>query len=774
MAELMHVLKPPCAFGKYELLERIGTGGMAEVFRAKLPGIAGFEKIVVIKCLHAHLLDQPSAVAMFVEEAKLAAQVQHKNVVQVHELDRLPTGEYFMVLEYVQGTDLKQLLQHARNTLTRIAPWLSVHIAIEVLEALIHAHALTDPSGRPRNIVHRDVAPDNIFISDLGDIKLGDFGVAKDDARPDLGTHEIKGKISYMAPEALAGSPIDQRYDVFALGVVLWECLTQRPLFRGETTAETISMICSGERWPPSAFAQRIPPELDQCVLRALEHDRARRFPSTREMQARLLEILPRLRQKVGPIAVRTEMQSLLSEEVTVPTLSGPPQPNRPKRDSEPLEITDDLIVDETVDENARTVEDHVDPSTSWDGTYAIINPRLRPDLASRSRTSAVETDDLLSRHLVYSIPMPGEPSDVETADIIKSKHARMAEGGAADPIVFQPEELVDSPTPTSGSRVWEPYEGPHPFWMRSLHQLGFGPCSIQDLLTMIRVRVPVGARRSAEISGDGRSWMPLKRFIDLARLHGVEFSSQVPDGVASGQLETSTVVPLFGRLAQHRASGRLVVINESLTPAATIEIHMIAGAPTLVTTSNPRLDTPTQLTSQRVLDPSQLEACMHAVVLEERPLEEIVLERTGIDLSMSRTRFMLARLEPLLTWRSATFAFTPSAPAELDPFAPSLLALLPPLVHRTKSIEQLRALLGTAIDGTYERTERFDDTVRELALSAAQLAGINPLGQTRTLDEALRCSLGGEKFALTMAYILVNLGLLRPRVRSFSSTPPY
>src|SRR5262249_1733633 len=151
--------------------------------------------------------------------------------------------------------------------------------------------------------------------------------------------------------------------------------------------------------------------------------------------------------------------------------------------------------------------------------------------------------------------------------------------------------------------------------------------------------------------------------------------------------------------------------------------------------------------------------------------LEEVVLAKAGVDISGYRGRLMLFRLEPLLIWESTMFAFTSASPTELEPFAPSLLALLPPLVQRTKSTEHLRRLLQSSMDVSYERVPNFDEVLREFSLTSAQLTGINPLGQTRTLEEALRCSLGGEKFAMTMAYILVHLGLLRPKTRSFSST---
>src|SRR5688572_15840739 len=282
----------PRSFGKYELLERVGDGGMAEVFRARLPGVAGFEKIVVIKKILPHLAKKKRFVDMFVAEAKLAAEVQHKNVVQVFELGQIPeSGEFYMAMEYVQGTDLRHVLGYTTKRNLRMPPWFSVYVVSEILEGLHFAHMLADHSGRPRNIVHRDVTPSNIFVSSKGEIKLGDFGVARDDARQDgkTKTGQLKGKIGYMSPEQVRSLPVDGRTDVFALGIVLWECLAQRRLFKGRSDFEAMSLICTAPREPPSAYSADIPPALDQIVFDALEPALERRIPTAREMQARLL-----------------------------------------------------------------------------------------------------------------------------------------------------------------------------------------------------------------------------------------------------------------------------------------------------------------------------------------------------------------------------------------------------------------------------------------------------------------------------------------------------
>ncbi len=296
----------PTHLGKYELLDRLGEGGMAEVFRAKLPGAAGFEKIVVIKLMRPELVARPEMVNMFVAEAKLAANIHHQNIVQVFELEETE-GRLFMVLEYVEGTDLRQILQTANKHKVRLPVWFTVKVMTDVLAGLGYAHELKDQEGRPRNVVHRDVSPSNIFVSKTGEVKLGDFGVAKDHSRSEQTlTGTIKGKLSYMSPEQLYHRPLDQRSDVFAAGVVLWEMLAQRRLFGGRRPEiETMNLICTGERVAPSSHFGDIPRELDACVLRALRPSPSQRFLTARDFATRLLEILQDLKPRIFPDDVR-------------------------------------------------------------------------------------------------------------------------------------------------------------------------------------------------------------------------------------------------------------------------------------------------------------------------------------------------------------------------------------------------------------------------------------------------------------------------------------
>jgi serine/threonine-protein kinase len=306
-------LESPIQFGRYTLLERIGIGGMAEIFRARLNGPDGFQKIVVIKRALPHLAQDKLGVRMFVEEAKLAASISHDGIAQVLELGQSPDGEWFIVMEHVDGIDLSKLLVAAEHRALRMPPWLSVHVAAEVLDALAHVHELADGTGAPLGVVHRDVTPSNVIASYFGRIKLSDFGIAKFSGKsPTTMAGQLKGKPSYMSPEQLDNTPLDARSDLFTVGIWLWECLTQRKLFVAKDHFALVLEIAEGKRRAPSEVAADVPRTLDRLVLKALSTSPDDRFPSAREMRAALLGELAVMHPNIGREHVATAMAALL------------------------------------------------------------------------------------------------------------------------------------------------------------------------------------------------------------------------------------------------------------------------------------------------------------------------------------------------------------------------------------------------------------------------------------------------------------------------------
>ncbi|MGH7272452.1 MAG: serine/threonine-protein kinase, partial [Polyangiaceae bacterium] len=230
-------------FGRYRLLERLGQGGMAEVYRAKSYGVEGFEKILVIKLILPEFARSPDFVAMFIHEAKLAVRLSHPNIVQVFDLGKAPSepsdgGEprdvYYMAMEHVHGLDLALVLAPSRRQEIPLPIPMGVFVAAEVAKGLDHAHRRRDEQMRPLGIVHRDVSPQNVLVSFEGEVKVTDFGIAKargtlvslDGSATSEAPAELKGKFSYMSPEHVAGEPVDGRSDLFSLATVLYELVT--------------------------------------------------------------------------------------------------------------------------------------------------------------------------------------------------------------------------------------------------------------------------------------------------------------------------------------------------------------------------------------------------------------------------------------------------------------------------------------------------------------------------------------------------------------------
>ena len=281
----------PQQFGKYLLTERIGSGGMAEIFRATAFGVEGFTKEICIKRILPTLSSDQTFVNMFIDEAKIAVSLHHANVVQVFDLGRI--GEhYFIAMELVRGRDLLQIINACRAQRRRMPSHVAVLIVSELCKGLDYAHRVK-MEGRPLGIIHRDVSPSNIMVSWEGEVKVADFGIAKAAHQEKTATGTMKGKYGYMSPEQVKGEKIDIRSDVFAAGVLLWESLVGKRLFKGETDLETLELVREA-RIPalPSAYNKQVSPQLDQLVLRALAVDPADRFQTASELHQALAEEL--------------------------------------------------------------------------------------------------------------------------------------------------------------------------------------------------------------------------------------------------------------------------------------------------------------------------------------------------------------------------------------------------------------------------------------------------------------------------------------------------
>ena len=285
-------MNKPIPFGKYYLLDRINTGGMAEVFRAKAFGVEGFERLVAVKRILPTIAEDVDFITMFIDEAKIAVQLNHANIAQIFDLGKV--GEsYFIALEYVHGRDLRALYDLCVKLGEPMPIAMACYVIMKVCEGLDYAHNKRDASGRDLELVHRDVSPQNILISFDGEVKLIDFGIAK--AAGKAGRTQagiLKGKFGYLSPEQVEGEEIDRRSDLFGVGIVLYELLTNQRLFAGDSDFSTIEKVRNVDVPRPSIYNKSVPAALEAIVLKALARDRAVRFQTAMELHDELQKFL--------------------------------------------------------------------------------------------------------------------------------------------------------------------------------------------------------------------------------------------------------------------------------------------------------------------------------------------------------------------------------------------------------------------------------------------------------------------------------------------------
>jgi eukaryotic-like serine/threonine-protein kinase len=303
--------------GKYEILALLALGGTAEIYLARIAGAAGFEKYVVVKCLHDHLADDQTFVKMFLDEARLAAALDHSNIVQTMELGEYE-NRYFMVLEFLAGLSLAMIVRRASERLQggRIPVQLVLNMVAQSCAGLHYAHERTQ-GGKPLNIVHRDISPQNLVVSFEGVVKVVDFGIAKAEHREtktQSGT--IKGKFAYMSPEQCVATNVDRRTDVFALGVIAWELLTGRRLFKKPSPYETYRAVIDCNVPVPSSENVEIDPAVDPIIMKAVAKDKEQRYPTAEAFGDALLGYLHHRGKGSGPSDVSRWFDEFFAIEI--------------------------------------------------------------------------------------------------------------------------------------------------------------------------------------------------------------------------------------------------------------------------------------------------------------------------------------------------------------------------------------------------------------------------------------------------------------------------
>ncbi|MDL1871712.1 PEGA domain-containing protein [Deltaproteobacteria bacterium PRO3] len=305
----------PRPFGHYFILEKIAQGGMAEIFKGLTYDFSGLKKFIVIKRILPHIAVNKDFIKMLIDEAKIAVKLSHGNIAQTFDLGKV-ADDYFIVMEYVDGRTISQIYKKTVEYKTFIPIPISAYVVSEICNGLDYMHRRKDENGRSLEIVHRDISPQNVILTESGNVKIVDFGVAKAAFKlSEMERGVLKGKFAYMSPEQTEGKNIDFRSDIFSTGVVLWEMLTGRRLFKKKSNPETIDAVQAMTVFPPSAYRNEIPSDLDEIVMRALERDPQRRYAAAADMSLDLTKFLLRHYPEFKPTQVGDFLKEIFDNE---------------------------------------------------------------------------------------------------------------------------------------------------------------------------------------------------------------------------------------------------------------------------------------------------------------------------------------------------------------------------------------------------------------------------------------------------------------------------
>ena len=398
---------------RYTISERVDQGGMAEVFRGVAESIQGFKKSVAIKRILPSLTKNDKFVSMFLDEAKLSLYLQHANIVQVFDIG-VTENSYFLVMEFVDGCNLKALLERLKHKNRRMEIGHAIYLMIECCKALNYAHHAEDPETlEPLGIVHRDISPPNILLSKMGEIKLVDFGLAKANSQiesTDPGV--VKGKFSYLSPEAASGTEVDARADIFAVGILLWEMFTGRRLFYGDTDYQTVELVRQARIPSMAALNPDIEPELEGIVRKSLERNPSQRYQSAADLGDALSQYLFSRRMKVtardiGTLVRDTQVETkhrkkpteslidaLIAEEMTkITSLLDSESPALTTTSGGAESLDPKAFIDTGAWASELGIADDF-PTDDGDDDVAVIRSRARADSPADVPVSTDDPDD--------------------------------------------------------------------------------------------------------------------------------------------------------------------------------------------------------------------------------------------------------------------------------------------------------------------------------------------------------------------------------------------
>lgn len=430
-------------FGKYQLLRKIASGGMGQVFLALERG-GGFERLVVLKLILPHLAEDEDFLEMFLDEARLVARLAHPNLITILDLSEID-GRHCLAMEYVHGDDLRRLDKFSRAQGKPLPVGLVLRVMAEAAAGLHYAHQARDPQGQPLKLVHRDVSPQNILVGFDGGVKVIDFGVAKAaGSASHTATGVLKGKYPYMSPEQANGMPVDARSDLFALGVVLWELLTNRRLFKGESDLMTLRLVRDCQVPPPSQLNPKLPPGLDELVLKALAPTPEGRFPDCGSFRLAIEDYILQYQLPASNAHLSAWLRELYAERLA--------------HESDPSHL-DQLSEDTDLDAKSNPSRSNArSPSQSQSKKNVAPAPPPNPSSTGTPVIPPPRSLDGKTQHTRTLVPEPEEPRRFRWMPVVAGLGVLLfAAGGAVIYLRQHPAETpapVTEPTPVAHEQV--------------------------------------------------------------------------------------------------------------------------------------------------------------------------------------------------------------------------------------------------------------------------------------------------------------------------------
>ena len=681
-------------FGPYELLDKIGEGGMAEVWKARATGAAGFQRILVVKKILPMFAKNKAFIDMLVAEAKLCSALHHPNIVPIFDLGVID-GIYYVTMEHVDGVDLLQVLQRAARRQMRVPTEVALFVAGEVARGLAYAHAAVDHEGRPLNIIHRDVSPANVMVGTRGEVKLTDFGVARADLEIEtrrgaasIVRHDgLKGKLSYMSPELVSGGEIDHRSDIFAVGTLIYEMLTLKRLFMGKSELQTMANVRKARITRRIERHDYIPRPVQDIIRTALAREPSARYQNAGELYDAIQDYLFEARLRIGPSAVARFVVDLFPERA--PRVAPPRVAVAGGRRGDTIE---DVPVHGSFDEDLRT-ERTGRPSLA-DEDFGEEPSGLKQPPSSLARDEP--TDAVTLETEAEAAREPADPVD-ELLIAIEREMSAQRKGAARRkqrPASGPENDAADDDSDSEDDND-DPAPGPLGTDFRVKGNRDdeefFGPVTLNTFERLLSNRA---ISEDEHVSIDGGAWVRIAQ--SQVRQLSPELFTLPERPVYSGPLRPAWLPRLFHQLSAAGATGMLQLSRGWVRK----ELHYRDGALLHIQSNIKGELLATIALDLGIVTGDQVSAALNTAKSLGLPVGEGLISVGAIDESrlggvlreQQRRRFL-----EIFGWREGAFAFYDgvSMPPVVRPEALDVLTMLGPAVRAHYRLDALRGIFA-------------------------------------------------------------------------------